>query len=336
MNLPRTKNTFPSSGFQQEQTSFPKVFRLRFSLPIAKLFLCLLLLSLFATPALCADRVAVIFPDLSAPYKSIFQTILDGIQSQNNFEYQLYPLPKDYDPAQLKKQLDSQNTTAIIALGKRGYLATKSLQTNLPTVLGALPLIPNGISGISLSADPDQLFSRIKSLIPNSKQVYVVYSPKINGWLMPLAEIAAEKNGLKLIALPAEDLRAAMHHYRQVLKTARGPENAIWLPLDQVTASEDVVLPMLLQEAWNKELVICSSKPTHVQRGALFSMYPDNFGLGQELAKLAETQLTSNTDPFVGPLKRLQIAVNIRTAAHLGLNFSPQQQQTFNLTFPSR
>ncbi len=305
-------------------------------MPASQIICSLLLLLSLASPAFSAESVAIFFPDLSAPYKSIFQSILDGIQSQDDLDYQLYPIPNDYNPEELKERLDSQKAKAIIALGKRGYLAARSLQTTRPVILGALPLIPNGISGISLSADPDQLFTRIKTLVPQSKQIFVVYTPKINGWLMPLAKSAAEKHGLKLIAMPAEDLRSAMQHYRKILTSARGPENAIWLPLDQITASEDVVLPMLLQEAWDKELVLCSSKPTHVQRGALLSMYPDNFGLGQELAKLAAEKLFNDQNPFVTPLKALHTAVNIRTAAHLGLNFSPQQQQTFNLTFPSR
>lgn len=339
MQLPNLNTSPCPLGLNRLQTILLAFFRRFFSLPIQRVFCCsllLALLALLASPAFCADKIAILYPDVSAPYKAIFQAILDGIKTQKGPDYQWYPLAKKYDIDQLERALESGKTAAVIALGKRGYLAAKKMNGTLPTVVGALPLIPNGISGISLSADPEQLFARLKSLVPDSKQVFVVYSPKTNGWLMPLAEAAAKKNSLKLFSFAADNLRDAMHHYRQLLKTARGRENAIWLPLDHVTAREDVVLPMLLQEVWDKDLVLCSSKPAHVQRGALFSMYPDNNGLGQELAKLAQSKIHSRNTPAVTPLKQLQIAVNTRTAAHLGLNFSQQQQQNFNLTFPSR
>ncbi len=295
---------------------------------------CFLLLSV-TNGALAIDRIAVIYPEVSSPYKAIFQTILEGIQSQKTAEYRLYSLSKKHDLIQLRSRLEAAQVNGIIALGKRGYLTVQQLDLPLPTIVGALPLIPNGVSGISLSTEPEQLFSQLKLLVPDAKQVFVVYSPKANAWLLPYAEKAAQKNNLQLEAFAAEDMRETMHLYRQLLKNARGRSIAIWLPLDKLTANEDIVLPMLLQEAWNKNLVICSSKPTHVQRGALFSMYPDNFGLGEELAKTIQQQKTQGKTGVI-PLKRLHLAVNMRTAAHLGLSFSSKLQQKFNLTFPAR
>jgi len=300
------------------------------------LCLCALQLFLLVSPAFSAEQVAVIYPEISSTYKEVFDKILAGIQTQNGFTFHLYPLAKDFKINQLHDNLHTDRVAGVIALGKRGYLAAKKLPGDLPTVYGALPLVPNGISGISLSADPQKLFQRLKILVPDAKRIFVVYSPNSNGWLMPLAEQAARNIGLDLQTFPADNLRDAMHQYRQLLQNIHGRENTIWLPLDQITANDDVVLPMLLREAWDKDLVICSSKPSQVQRGALFSMYPDNFGLGQDLAKLLNRQLTNKIKASVKPLGKLQIAVNLRTAAHLDLSYNPNQQQEFNLTFPSR
>ncbi|NOQ51095.1 MAG: ABC transporter substrate-binding protein [Desulfuromonadaceae bacterium] len=303
------------------------------SLVVCGAFLMLLFLP---NAAFSAKEITVIFPEVASPYKGIFDTILQGIKSQEGNKVQLYPLIKDHELEGLKRDLQQQRTEGIIALGRRGYLAVNMLQTELPTVVGALSLVPNGVSGISLSADPELLFARLKSLVPESKRVFVVYSAQTSGWLIPLAERAASKYRLELMAYPAADLREAMLHYRSLLQETQGKKDAIWLPLDNISANNDVVLPMLLQKAWDKDLVIFSNKPSHVQRGALFSMYPNNFGLGQELSKLLNQQLEQQGDPQVKPLDRLRLAVNLRTAAHLGLNFSPRQQEEFALTFPSR
>ncbi len=299
--------------------------------------LCLIIL-LTVVPLNCfaGERTTVIFPDVTDPYRGVFETILEGISTDNQSQIQPYPLPKNYRPEELQVALQRNRSDGIITLGKRGYLAVKQLNTDIPTVSGALSIVPNGISGISLSADPDALFSHLKSLSPDSKRVFVVYSEKNTGWLMPLAQEAASKYDLELRTYPADDLRAAMYQYRNLLEEARGKNDAIWLPLDKVTTNDDVVLPLLLQSAWDKDLIIISNKPSHAKRGALFAMYPDNHGLGQELALLLD-QLTETPETSkVIPLKRLNLAVNLRTAAHLGLNFTPSQQEDFKVTFPSR
>jgi len=295
-----------------------------------------LLLILLASPAQASAKIAIIYPDISTDYQGVFQSILEGIKSQSNTDYQSYPLNKEVDLEGLKTRLREDGISGIIALGKRGYLVAKHLQNFLPTVVGALPLVPNGTSGISLSSDPEPLFSRLKSLVPDARQVNVIYSPKFTGWLIPRAKIAAEKYHLKLNALPADNLRDALKLYRDLLHEIRGRTEAIWLPLDPVTARDDLILPLLLQEAWDRDLVLCSSKPLHVEQGVLFSMYPDNFALGTKLIQMLLERLQANEKPLVIPMMDLQLAVNLRTAAHLGLQFAPQLQEQFNLTFPSR
>jgi putative ABC transport system substrate-binding protein len=329
------QKNFPA---EQESSNQRRTLSAGMLLAMRLLLFCLasnFLFLLCASGALSADRFAIIYPEVSSPYSAIFQTIIQGVKSQDSAYYQLFPLREDQNIDQLRSQIEAAQLSGIIALGKRGYQTTQLMAMPLPTVIGALPLIPNGISGISLSADPERIFAKLKSLVPETKQVFVVYSPKANGWLLPYAEKAAQKHGLLFEAFAAKDLRETMLLYRQLLLKIRGRSNTIWLPLDKLTADENIVLPMLLQEAWDKDLVIVSSKPTDVQRGALFSMYPDNFGLGQELAEnLRQQQKQGKTG--VVPLKMLHLAVNLRTAAHLGLNFSNSQQQTFHLSFPSR
>lgn len=94
-------------------------------------------------------------------------------------------------------------------------------------------------------------------------------------------------------------------------------------------------MPMILAEAWNKQLVIISNNPGHVSKGALFSLYPDNTGLGESLAELAKTTATTQRDN-VSLLRNVQSAVNIRTAEHLGIHFNNQDKRSFSLLFPSR
>jgi putative ABC transport system substrate-binding protein len=74
-----------------------------------------------------------------------------------------------------------------------------------------------------------------------------------------------------------------------------------------------------------------------VPRGVLFALYPDNEAMGRSLGKLAMRRISNNSsNGGIKPLKDLKFAINLRTADHLGLSFSKEQESEFDLTFPAR
>lgn len=278
--------------------------------------------------------LAVIYPRVEEPYFSIFQNILKGISQELGGRACFYQLASDTEERDIRKWTDSSRVEGVIALGKQGYLVAKSTKLEVPVVIGALPLAPNGFSGISLSPDPVEMLGLLHSLAPDIKKVYVVYS-KVNEWLVTLARTGAKRVDIVLEATEVSDLKGAVQAYRVLLQKVQPGKDAIWLPLDHATADDDIVLPMLLQAAWEKEILLFSSKPSHAQRGVLFSVFPDYYKMGVRLAQFARKG-ASQTKTQVEPLTDLEVAVNLRTAAHLGLRFDTRQQENFDLIFPSR
>ncbi len=281
-----------------------------------------------------APQVAVLYPEVREPYLSMFNNIIRGIESRNDSQVIPYALPKDFDPAQVEKWLSSRRPDTVITLGSRGFQMAQSLNNRMPVIVGAVLLAPNGLSGISMAADPATQFSNLKVLAPRTRRVFVVYNPAASGWLVERAKDAARKNRLELVPFPANDLREAVTAYRDLIENKLGDTDAVWLTMDNVSANDKVVLPMLLEAAWNKRFILFSSKPSHAKQGALFSQFPDNYGLGQSLADMVK-QMNRGAGPLsLIPTKDLQTAVNLRTAAHLGLSFSTEQQNAFQLKFP--
>lgn len=296
----------------------------------------LLALAILTSAAAQPLRVAVAYPRVTGAYAKVFENILSGVGDEDGIEVVVHEMAEGDEPAKVQSWLARQRVDALIALGHQGYRVAKELNLDMPVVVGAAMLAPNGVAGISLAANPEQFFKRLGSLTPPVKRVFLVYSEPGSGWLIPLADEAARRYGIELRAFEAPDMREAARHYRAILAEVRDPQDAIWLPLDSITPDK-AILPQVLDAAWKKRLVVFSNNPAHVEKGALFSLFPDHRGMGRRLAQMVVDRARTRTGkPAVVPLNDLKLAVNVRTASHLGMLYSPGQQRDFALVFPSQ
>lgn len=278
-----------------------------------------------------AEEVTVVYPDVKAPYDRIFQQMTQGIASEFEGEITYLKLPRTFDALTISKSI---TTNKVIALGKRGMRIAKELYNEKPVVVGALPIQPNGISGVSLVTAPETLFQSLSELAPEVKVITVVYSPS-SSWYIKEAEEKAKAKGFTLNYIEVADLQTAVQAYNKIFSAQNLKNMAIWLPLDPVSANEKVIVPHILEKAWQHKMVVFSSKPTHAKRGALFSVLPDNELLGQQLARLINTVNYKDRPSTVKLLESIKLAVNLRTAAHLGYSYNSHKRADFTLTYPN-
>jgi putative ABC transport system substrate-binding protein len=172
-------------------------------------------------------------------------------------------------------------------------------------------------------------------MMPKVRRVFTVYDPRQNDWMMRLAKEAALAQGLELVAYETQDLRSAMRAYQEILAAVDNSQDALWLPQDSITVEESTVVPMVLKESWDNNLAVFSSSFGHVRRGVLFSLYPNNVDLGRHLAGSALDMMVSGTETSgMLPLREVLMAINLRTAKHLGLNIT--RSQSFDMAFPEQ
>lgn len=299
---------------------------------------------MFGVPGKAAAEpatVAVLYPEIREPYRSVFLNIVKGIEDAIKGTVKQYVLTEGDSLSALKNGLDSEHVQVVIALGTSGLAAAQQLPDKLRIVVGAVLMPPTenvrGVTGITLAPDPEILFDRLKLLAPGVQRVTVVYSQQHNEWLIERARKAARTRALELNALPASDIRASAIIYREVLNKLEHASEAIWLPQDDATVDESAILPLILKEAWDRNLIVISSNAAHVKKGALMALYPDNVGLGRSLATLAlnRTQIGGLKTSGMLPLRDLLVAVNVRTAEHLGLDLVRRGKQEFDLIFPA-
>lgn len=285
--------------------------------------------------------IAVLYPDIGEPYRSIFSKIIEGIEETSQTKVASYAVGSNFNAQAISGELKRQDIRVVIALGRNGLRAASTLDKDIGVVAGGIVSVSDsdqrGNAVLSLAPDPALLFSRLKALSPKTQRVFVVFDPRQNAWLIKLAREAAKNHGIELVAQEAGDLKSALGIYQGIFATADAKRDALWLPQDSATVDDSLVLPLVLQESWNKSLPVFSSNVSHVKRGALFALYPNNFELGRNLASSA-IGIASGSSAARGvlPLRDVLTAFNIRTASHLGLAMSPAQQQRFDLLFPEQ
>lgn len=281
-------------------------------------------------------RLAVLYPDLGEPYRSVFASIIEGIEDRSGRRALSLPLTSNSAAADLAQEIGRRDIQAVVTLGRQGMRMASALD-KVPTVVAAGVLsVPEteaqAFAVHSLAPDPALLFARLKALAPSVRRVLVVHDPRQNAWLMRLARDAAKSSGLELQVRSADDLKSAVKAYQELVAGAHPMQDAIWLPQDATTVEDATVLPLLLKEAWAQNLVLFSSSVNHVRRGALFALYPNHAELGRTLATAAMTPASSGSRG-IQALRDVMLAVNTRTASHLGLTLTGTGLR-FHTVFP--
>lgn len=295
---------------------------------------------LFSTISIHAavPSVAVIYPELRAPYNKVFEDIADGVEKRVNGRTKRYALPKNFSSQALNNWLEKNDIKVCVALGLRGEKAAASLTKDIPVILSGVIKPKSPIySGISLAASPDKLFAELKRKRLNIKQIIVVYNPDKTGWLIKQARIDALLHNLDLVAFASSSLSESAKIYREIFSRSDIKQSALWLPPDPTSVDNKALLSFILEKSWAYDVAVFSSSPSQVNKGVLFAMYPDNMKLGQSLGGVVLEELNggSGLNKMI-PVKDLKTAFNKRTAEHLGIKFTNDDLRQFDAVFPAR
>lgn len=284
--------------------------------------------------------IVVVFPELGEPFRQVFAAIIEGIEDRLGGVVNSLAVPNNANPAQVAEDVRKREAKVLIGLGRGGMRVATALADELAVLVGCVVSVQESEARSfpvhTLAPDPALLLARLKRLKPGARRVHLVYDPKLNAWLARLAREAARAEGLELLAQEVASQSEALRAYSQLLAAADPVRDALWLPQDPTTVDDGSVLPLVLREGWNRNIAVFSSHLAHVKRGALFSLYPDNHELGRTLAASAQRLASGPRAGMAGvqPLRQTRAAINIRTAAHLGID-AGAAPAGFDLVYPS-
>lgn len=283
--------------------------------------------------------VAVFYPETDTPYQRIFEEILSGIEQGLIKEtVRARSLPESPDALEVRRWLDREAPAAVITLGR---VATETFEaTGLPTphLIGALDVSPQTrprAAGVGLAVDPALLFATLRLLAPATRRIWVVFDPGRDRWLIEQAQPAARALDLALLPLEAADQSAAARQFLQILRTADASTDALWLVADAGVVEPETILPVIIEQSWQRKLVVFSGSLQHVRRGVLFALYPDNRQLGRRLAELAlQVMAAPRARPGIEPLRAVRRALSLRVASHLDLKVNQEVERQFDVVLP--
>jgi putative ABC transport system substrate-binding protein len=272
-----------------------------------------------ATRSARASRVLVLYPELPEPERRLFRVIVENFSSATSAAG-LIPieraLPGTERPAAVERLISDERPAAIVALGSAAISLAEQAHPSIPIIAGAAEIqVPTpGLGGISLIANPHQVFATLTEIAPNIKSIAVVLQIERFGWLRPHMEQAARDQAMQLSVYPAQTIAEAASQYLTILRQSNPKEDSLWL-LNQRDFLTPDTLPRLIEEAWARDIVVFSSVLEHVNQGALFAHYLSPATLGRRLSRLT---VTAGERPSPITLDDAPArAINLRTARHL-------------------
>lgn len=290
------------------------------SLQRLRLLLLALLLpgQLFLPCNALSSGLLIVYPKVKAPYNKIYDDIIKGInENYLGISHELQ-LTGNSENNILAEQIKQHQPDVLVTLGKRSLKEVRQLASPIPIVAGAITKTEEVVAGVSMSPDAEVILSHLLAMTPFVKRVYVVsdlqYQAQLDG-----AEAFLSERGRVLQVEGAESVQEAADKYLKIIHQASA-QDAIWL-MQGANLNDPSILMLVLKAAWNKKIVVFSSNPSHVKRGALFSLYPDNEKMGHALAKIAQQHELDLISPNAGltPLRSVHLIVNKRTSKHLGI-----------------
>lgn len=280
-----------------------------------------------------AIDLVIIYPEVREPFARVFEEVVRGAEQGYQQKVRRVSMANNQSPVDFVHVLD--HSSPVLVLGNR--LARQVTQYNAERrlIIGAVNSEYSNVFGITLIPDVEIIATKLPVLVPGVKTVHIVTNSENTLFDFDRAASVLLQQGIELTIHQAEDIRVAAGVYRDLMPTL-GEQDAVWI-LPKGSFVNNAVLAILLQESWEKHFVVFSSNPIHVKRGALFSIYPNNYKMGLSLGRLAQDIVQGNSaQRQMQALEDVFVTVNERTSNHLGINLTDDMRRHIDLILPAR
>ncbi len=285
------------------------------------------------TVAKSAVDLVIIYPEVREPFARVFEEVVRGAEEGYQQKVRRVSMAENQSPVDFVHVLDQ--SSPVLVLGNRLARQVTEHNADRDLIVGAVSTEYTDVFGITLIPDAAVIANKLPVLVPGIKTVHIVTNAENNLLDFDRATEALSQQGIQLSIYQAEDIRVAAKVYRDLMQTL-DKEDAVWI-LPKGSFMNNAMLAILLHESWEKHFVVFSSNPVHVKRGALFSIYPNNYKMGLSLGRLAQDIVQGNSPQRqMQALEDVFVTVNERTSNHLGIDLTDEMRTHIDLTLPAR
>jgi putative ABC transport system substrate-binding protein len=217
----------------------------------------------------------------------------------------------------VKFNKEHEQPVAVAAFGILAASLAKSEFENVPIVFCMVvnheryDLSGPNISGVALELYVKEQFRYYKEVIPDLKDLGVIYDPQKSKRLIEEGREAAKKLGLNLITAEV----GAEEEVASALEELMPEIDALWLIPDMTVVSVNTIETILENSYEEKVPLLCTSEAL-VRAGALAGAFPENYGIGQQAAKITRQFLDGPIPPAPGVIypEESRLAINTDVA----------------------
>lgn len=285
-----------------------------------------------ALPVQAEARIAILVSNNSMPYQETVRGFKQAVRRVlPNVVFEERWLTGDALQAEATaRQLSASRPILFFTVGSFATQSLAHVQPGVPIVAGMilnageLKSVPN-TTGVVLELPIETELRWLQRLLPDQKQVGVLYSPVQNQTRVNEAMGLSKALGLELHAHKVSSPRELPEALERVANQA----SVLWGLTDTVVLHPQVAQSLLLFSFRNRIPFIGPSR-SWVKAGALYALerdYPDMGGQCGELAlKVIQGTPVGTLTPEAP--RKLGYIINLKTARHMKIDFPDQVQKS--------
>lgn len=280
--------------------------------------------------------VLVIYPEAPEPFREAFAQLITGITATVKEPVESALLAATATERDLASLLESQGQgKTVVLLGQKAlklYERGPPLQHAL--FVGGVDWLPGqtALPGVSLAIHPQLYLQMLREVLPHLRKIFIYYNVSDRRWMDAIRKIA-DDDGLDLVAIPVSDVVEIARQLGKTIPQSDPTTTAHWFGRDTIAYNTEFLYPYLLEQSWDRHLVMVSETIAHVRRGFLFAFYPNYLEVGKELGALI-AQKANRSKQGLQWTQAGQLTLNSRTARHLGIELTPALLQRAKPVFP--
>ncbi|HPA15231.1 MAG TPA: ABC transporter substrate-binding protein [Desulfobacterales bacterium] len=284
---------------------------------IKKFLIALLFLTVCLHSAEARQRILVIQSLRVAPYE---QTVA-GFESVCHSETRRIVL-SDPGGADLHQKIDEIRPDIILSIGMNALEKAKTVK-NIP-IIYSMVLNPQAvlsgeknITGVSINISQEKQLETLLRIIPDTKNIGLLYSPVNTGDIAKNARDAAAKVGINLFKkkiYSSRDVPSAINEMK-------GKIEAFWMLPDVAVVTPETIEFLILFSLENKIPILTFSEK-YVELGALMSIGIDPYDIGRQAGEMAVKILSGRDIKSIQGVdaRNAVISLNLKIAKKLGIS----------------